>query len=168
MTTCVRDGRPSAPNRLCTECAQVLSDAHSMIWPAYQEIDTALTATGSSERVSKGKVSGSPALVNLHALALTDPRTRWDGTSTSPRHIPTALRDWDRRLARWLGMSSHDGFVTAHMAELVKAPWVGQTFDEIEGLLRQLSRFSGGSAESTRKRRGPYQPRVCEGVQPLA
>lgn len=90
--------------------------------------------------IARAKVGTGPALVRLDVLALTDPRTTWDGEPGSPRYWRAALTDWDHRAADLLRLDRGPGVLLTWWEILAgqQEEALAELAEEILGLHGQL------------------------------
>lgn len=137
---------------LCRRCADRLWAALHEIGDLYAGLDWNLVGDyGVSEGGGGGKVTGSPALVRLDVLALTDPRTQYDPAEPrGPLYVPNVVGKWAEVARRALGHTSTAGdlnsalwVLVAWWQQITHHVWIGQCHDEMVHVLGLLKNAHG-------------------------
>lgn len=152
-----RDPLPVAAvtGQLCQRCDTKLSGWFSTVLDETAELSTRIPDDYSWDHGRRsGKISGSPALIRLEILALTDPRTmRQDDddtdpdkvTGTSPLSIVKVITGWAGLLAEEHQLSSPTdnlsqavNLINAWWPTVCASDWITDFYDDIRDIHRLL------------------------------
>lgn len=136
---------PAAVGQLCDRCNTQLKTWFSTILDETAELTTRIPDDYSWDHGHRsGKISGSPALIRLDVLALTDPRTMREDEG-DPVNIVGVITSWAGLLAEEHQLTSPTdtlsqatNLITIWWTTVCRSEWITDFYDDIASIHRLL------------------------------
>jgi len=143
---------------LCQKCWSRLWSWLTEIEDLYATLDTRKSDVVEQGESRHQKISGSPALIRLDVMTLTDPRTNPIGyvgehgfvQQDGPMYIPGEVIGWGRCIADDLGiegtvetMSQALSLLQHHFEDVCGAPWIDEMWPQIKKIRALLGNAHG-------------------------